>query len=205
MQIDDSTQSTRPTLTDILRIRFKGVIDPVAAFIGRLGITPNMLTLSGVVGIGVGAVLLSQGSFLIGGLIILVMAPLDALDGSLARLRGETSRFGAFVDSVSDRYAELFIFGGLMLHYLQQEDWLWAGMVYLAAAGSVQVSYVRARAESLDYEAKWGLLTRAERFVIIVPSLIFNFTQVGIALIAVLANFTALQRIYYVRRQAAGE
>ncbi len=202
MQVDDTARSEKPTLTDVLRVRFKGVIDPVAAFINRLGITPNMLTLTGLVGNIVAAVFLSQGSFLVGGLIVLLVGPLDALDGALARLRGEPSRFGAFVDSVTDRYSELFIFGGLMLHYLQHSDWLWAGVVYAAAAGSILVSYTRARAEGVGYSAKCGLLTRAERFAILIPSLLFNFAEIGVALIAVFANFTALQRVYHVRKQA---
>ena len=202
MQIDDTARSTRPTLTDIMRKRFSGVLDPIAAFIGRLGVTPNMLTITGLVGNFVGAVFLSQGRFLTGGLIVLFMGPLDALDGALARLHGESSKFGAFVDSVTDRYSELFIFAGLMVHYLKAEDWLWAGVVYAAAAGSVLVSYARARAESLAYDARGGIFTRAERFAVLIPSLIFNFPHVGIALVAVFANFTALQRIYDVRRQA---
>ncbi len=202
MQVDDTARSEKPTLTDVLRVRSKGVIDPVAAFINRLGITPNMLTLTGLLGNIVAAVFLSQGSFLVGGLIVLLVGPLDALDGALARLRGEPSRFGAFVDSVTDRYSELFIFGGLMLHYLQHSDWLWAGVVYAAAAGSILVSYTRARAEGVGFSAKCGLLTRAERFAILIPSLVFNFAEIGVALIAVFANFTALQRIYHVREQA---
>jgi CDP-diacylglycerol--glycerol-3-phosphate 3-phosphatidyltransferase len=202
MQVDDTARTEKATFTDLLRVRFKGVLDPVAAFIHRFGITPNMLTLTGLVGNIVAAVFLSQGSFLIGGLIVLVVGPLDALDGALARLRGELSRFGAFVDSVTDRYSELFLFGGLMMYYLQQGDWLWAGVVYAAAAGSILVSYTRARAEGVGFSAKCGLLTRAERFVILIPSLIFNFTTVGVALIAIFANFTALQRIHHVRQQA---
>jgi CDP-diacylglycerol--glycerol-3-phosphate 3-phosphatidyltransferase len=202
MQVDDTARSEKPTLTDMLRVRFKGVLDPAAAFIHRFGITPNMLTLTGLAGNIVAAVFLSQGSFLVAGLIILIVGPLDALDGALARLRGEPSPFGGFVDSVTDRYSELFIFGGLMLHYLQRGEWLWAGVVYAAAAGSILVSYTRARAEGVGFSAKCGLLTRAERFIILIPSLIFNFAEIGITFIAVFANFTALQRIYHVREQA---
>lgn len=202
MQIDDSSLSEKPTFTDTMRIRFKGVLDPAVACINRLGITPNVLTLTGLVGNIVAAFFLSQGSLLIGGLIVLFVAPLDALDGALARMSGEASRFGAFVDSVTDRYSELFLFGGLMLHYLQRGDWLWAVVVYIAATGAMLVSYTRARAEGVGYSAKSGLLTRAERFVILIPSLIFNFAEIGVTLIAVFANFTALQRIYHVRIQA---
>jgi CDP-diacylglycerol--glycerol-3-phosphate 3-phosphatidyltransferase len=202
MQVDDTVRADKPTLTDVLRVRFKGVVDPAARFIGRLGITPNMLTLTGLVGNIVAAFFLSRGALLVGGLIILLVGPLDALDGALARLRDEPSPFGAFLDSVTDRYSELFIFGGLILYYVQRGDWLWTSVVYAAAAGSVLVSYTRARAEGVGFKAKYGLLTRAERFAILIPSLIFNFAEIGIALIAIFANFTALQRIYHVRQQA---
>jgi hypothetical protein len=111
MQVDDTARAEKPTLTDMLRVRFKGVVDPAARFIGRLGITPNMLTLTGLAGNIVAAFFLSRGELLVGGLIILLVGPLDALDGALARLRDEPSPFGAFLDSVTDRYSELFIFG----------------------------------------------------------------------------------------------
>ncbi len=202
MQVDDTASSDKPTLTDILRVRFKGVVNPAARFVSRFGITPNMLTLTGLVGNIVAAFFLSQGALRVGGLIILLVGPLDALDGALARLRDEPSPFGAFLDSVTDRYSELFIFGGLMLYYVQRGDWLWTSVVYVAAAGSVLVSYTRARAEGVGFSAKCGLLTRAERFVILIPSLIFNFTEIGLALIAIFAHFTALQRIYHIRQQA---
>ncbi|MCK4961997.1 MAG: CDP-alcohol phosphatidyltransferase family protein [Anaerolineales bacterium] len=202
MRVDDTTHQTRLTLTETLRKKFKGVVDPIGTFLNRLGIAPNTLTFAGLVGNLIGAMFLAQGKFLIGGLIILAMGPLDALDGTMARLRGEASVFGAFVDSVTDRYIELLIYGGLLTHYLQQADTLMSGLVFIAAAGSIMVSYVKARAETLGFEAKWGILTRAERFFVLVPSLILNHPTVGIAIVAVLANITALQRIYFVRRQA---
>ncbi len=196
-------EQDRPqTFTDMMRALFKGILDPIAAFLNRLGLTPNMLTIIGLAGNVVGAYYLMKGNMLVGGLVILVMGPIDALDGTMARLRGEPSTFGAFVDSVTDRYSELVIYLGLLLYYLQAGDWLASGLVYLAAAGSVLVSYVRARAEALDYAAKVGILTRLERYVVLVPSLVFNVPTIGVGIIALLANITALQRILYVRGQA---
>lgn len=202
MRADDTAHQTRLTLTELLRIKLKGVVDPIGAFLNRLGIAPNTLTFAGLVGNLIGAMFLAQGKFLIGGLFILAMGPLDALDGTMARLRGEASDFGAFVDSVTDRYIELLIYGGLLTHYLQQADTFMSGLVFIAAAGSILVSYVKARAETLGFEAKRGILTRTERFLVLVPSLVLNYPAIGIAIVAVLANITALQRIYIVRRQA---
>ena len=190
------------TLTDQLRKRFKHLADPIGAFLNNLGLMPNTITILGLVGNTIGAYFLMQGNMLVGGLLILAMGPVDALDGTMARLRGEPKPFGAFVDSVTDRYSELVIFLGLLLYYNQQGDAVSILGVYLAAAGSVMVSYVRARAQSLGYEAKVGILTRVERYAVLAPSLILGFPLVGIWIVAVLANITAFQRIVHVRRLA---
>lgn len=190
----------RMTLTDYLRGRLKGVLDPIALFFIKIGLTPNSMTILGLVGNTIGAYFLSQGQMLVGGLLILAMGPVDSLDGTMARLRGEATNFGAFVDSVTDRYSELVIFGGLLFHYLQLGDWLACAVIYAAAAGSVLVSYVRARGTSLGFDTKIGILTRMERFIVLAPALVFNYPMVGVWIIAILANITAVQRIIDVRR-----
>lgn len=145
--------------------------------------------------------MLALGNMTIGGLIILAMGPVDALDGTMARLRGEPSEFGAFVDSVTDRYSELVIFAGLLIFYAQQGDWTAALVTYVAAGGSVLVSYVRARAASLGYDTKVGILTRMERYLVLAPTLVLNIPLVGLWIIAILANVTAIQRIWDIRQQ----
>lgn len=193
---------SRLTLADQLRVRFKWVLDPIGTFFNRLGVKPNTMTILGLIGNAVGAVFLALGNMTIGGLIILAMGPVDALDGTMARLRGEASNFGSFVDSVTDRYSELVIFSGLLVHFLILDDWRSALGVYLAASGSVLVSFVRARGEASGYNTKIGILTRLERYLVLSPALILNIPMVGVWIIAVLANLTALQRILDVRRQA---
>jgi CDP-diacylglycerol--glycerol-3-phosphate 3-phosphatidyltransferase len=190
------------TLTDQMRLRFKGVLDPIAALLNRIGLMPNTMTILGLVGNTIGAIFLSQGEMTVGGLIILVMGPVDALDGTMARLRGMTGKFGAFVDSVTDRYSELVIFGGLLVYFTRQGDTLSALLVYAAAAGSILVSYNRARGQSLGYDTKIGILTRLERYLVLAPALVLNIPILGLWIIAVLANITAVQRILDVRRQA---
>ena len=192
----------RLTFTDQLRVLFKGILDPLAELLNRWGIHPNVLTLTGVVGTGVGALLVSQGRLSLGGLLIMLMGPIDALDGPVARVRGEPEDFGAFVDSVSDRYSELMIFAGLLWYFLQQGNWGASMLVFLAAGGSVLVSYVRARAQSLGFDAKVGILTRVERFLVIGPALLLNIPIIGVGIVAIGANITALQRVIYVRREA---
>jgi CDP-diacylglycerol--glycerol-3-phosphate 3-phosphatidyltransferase len=200
MEKVSNTTSSRKTFTDYLRLWFKWFLDPIAGFLNRLGLTPNMVTGLGLLGNIVGAIYLARGELLTGGIWIALMTPVDALDGTMARLRGESSDFGAFVDSVSDRYSELIIYGGLLYHFLRLGEPLGGLLTFGAAAGSVLVSYVKARAEGLGYEARVGLLTRAERYIVLAPSLIFNQLYVGLGIIAVFANITALQRVWHVRK-----
>jgi CDP-diacylglycerol--glycerol-3-phosphate 3-phosphatidyltransferase len=185
-----------------MRVLFKGILDPIGAFFNRLGIFPNTMTLLGLAGNVVGAVLIALGYMTIGGIVVLIMGLLDTLDGTMARLRGMPSDFGAFVDSVTDRYSELIIFGGLLYFYSQKGDWISVIAIYMAAAGSVLVSYVRARAAALGMDTKVGTLSRFERYLVLAPTLILNIPMVGVWIIAILANITALQRILDVRRQA---
>ncbi|MFN8413627.1 MAG: CDP-alcohol phosphatidyltransferase family protein [Anaerolineales bacterium] len=191
----------QPTFSDRLRILFKGLIDPVGAFLNRIGLTPNTITLLGLAGTTLGAYFLSQGNIRLGGLILFVFVLVDVLDGTMARLRGEPSDFGAFVDSVSDRYAEFITFGGLIYYYVTQNDYPGIIVTFLATAGSVLVSYVKARAEGLGFTAKVGILTRVERYLVLIPLLVFNLPFLAVTLIAILGNITAFQRILHVRAQ----
>ncbi len=200
----DTSKTVKPrSLTDWLRLRFKWFTEPLGAFAGRLGIHPNVITVTGLLGNVVGAAALAYGNISLGGLIILLMGPVDALDGATARASGQKSPFGAFVDSVTDRYSEAMIFLGLMIFYLrqpgdQEQAMVW---IFLSFVGSVMVSYVKARAEALNFDANVGWLTRVERYLILAPLLLLNLPMVALWLIAVLANVTALQRIVHVRRQ----
>ena len=202
MEKTSNTVSSRKTLTDYLRLWFKWVLDPLGRFFNSLGITPIMMTMLGLLGNMVGAYYLARGEMLTGGILVALMTPIDGLDGTMARLRGEASDWGAYVDSVSDRYSELIIYGGLLYYFLDVGEPLGGMLTFAAAAGSVLVSYVKARAEGLGYEAKVGLLTRAERYIVLAPSLIFNQLYLGLGILAVFANLTALQRIWYVRKFA---
>ena len=200
--LEDSHSTDPVTLTDRLRAWFKWVLDPVGKFLLGLGLTPNTMTGLGLAGNFLGAYFLSQGRMSLGGWLVLVMTPIDALDGTMARLRGDPSDFGAFVDSVSDRYAELAILGGLLYFYALQADAHGTILAFLAASGSVLVSYVKARGESVGYNAKVGLLTRVERYLVLAPLLVLNQPMLALWLLAIFGNFTALQRIWYIRRQA---
>jgi CDP-diacylglycerol--glycerol-3-phosphate 3-phosphatidyltransferase len=197
--------AARPaTFTDRLRGRFKGVLDAVGGFFTRLGFSPNTVTLLGLAGSTAGAVLLAFGLIPLGGLVILLSGATDAIDGTMARLQGKVTRFGAFLDSTCDRYAELFLFGALGLHFAADGNPLGVGLAFAAAIGSVMVSYTKARAEALGFECKVGLLTRVERYLVICPLLILNLPLWAAGIVAVLGNFTALQRMAHVYRRSGG-
>jgi CDP-diacylglycerol---glycerol-3-phosphate 3-phosphatidyltransferase len=188
-----------------MRQIFRGLLDTIGGSLNQLGLMPNTMTLLGLVGNTIGAFLIARGNMFWGGMIILLMGPVDALDGTMARLRGMDGHFGAFVDSVTDRYSELVIFSGLLYYYVEQGNEIATLLVFSAAAGSVLVSYVRARGQSLGWDTKTGLLTRLERYLVLVPALLINRPGLGLWIIAIFANITAIQRIIDVRKQAKKE
>jgi len=196
------TEQKKMTFSDKMRGWFRWYYNPIATFLNRLGIRPNTVTLIGLAGTVGCAVLIALGHMTWAGILLLIMGPVDAMDGALARLRNEASDWGAFVDSVTDRYAELVLFLGFLIYYMLHANATGVLLAYLAAAGSVLVSYVKARADASKLDANIGLLTRVERYLVLIPGLIFNLPMVVLVIIAIFANFTALQRILRVRRDA---
>ena len=202
---EKAKEKKRVTVEIFFRTTFKGILDAMGAYLNKLGIKPNTVTIFGLAGNFIGAVLLAMGYITAGGIVVFLMGPIDALDGTMARLRGESTSFGGFVDSVTDRYSELIILLGLLIYFLGIENSLACLLVYLAASGSVLVSYVKARAEGVGYSAKVGFLSRLERYLVLAPALIIGNTvvvMVALAIIAFFANLTALQRVFFVRQQA---
>ncbi len=199
---EESKEKTAWTFESFLRKTFKGILDAIAGFFLKLGLTANMVTLSGLILSGGVAVLIGTGHITWAGLLMAISAPMDALDGSMARLKGTVTPFGAFLDSVVDRFAELIILGGLLFYYLQANNNLACLLVFIAAGGSVMVSYTKARAESLGFGAKVGIMTRVERMIVLAAGLIFNVAIVAVWILAVMTLFTAVQRILFVKKQA---
>ena len=202
MPMTPNQEFENKTFSDLLRQIFKGVLEGISKFFIKLGIRPNMITGAGLFGNLIAGILIAQGFLLWGGLLALVVGPFDALDGTMARLLNESSRYGAFVDSVTDRYSEIVLYGGLLIFFIQTGSWQDALLVFLAVIGSIMVSYIRARAESLDFSAKVGLLTRAERYLVLIPGIIIGYPRISLWILAVLTNFTAIQRFWFVRKQA---
>ena len=169
-----------------------------------LRLTPNSLTVVGLLICAGSAVLVALGYLIPGGVLLLLASGFDILDGALARVTGSEYRYGAFLDSTTDRYAEAFTYIGLLYYFLfSQHDTMEPMLVIFALTGSLLVSYVRARAQSLGFDADGGLLQRPERVVITVIGLIVMPLLVwALWIVAVLANVTAVQRIWEVWQQS---
>jgi CDP-diacylglycerol--glycerol-3-phosphate 3-phosphatidyltransferase len=200
-------EQKKKSFSDNMRVWFRWYYHPIAEFLNRIGIRPNTVTIIGLAGTMGVAVLIAFGHMTWAGLLLLVMGPVDAMDGALARLRNEASAWGAFVDAVTDRYSELFLFLGFLIYFISQMNVAGILLAYLAAAGSVLVSYVKARAEASKLDANVGMLTRVERYLVLIPGLVFSglyppLVLIALFIIAIFANLTALQRIFRVRRDA---
>ena len=201
----NETKTGKNDFETFLRRIFQKPLDWLAGRFLRLGLIPNHITLLGLIGNIGAATLIIYGYLQWGGLLAALMAPLDAVDGAMARLQGKTSRFGAFFDSVTDRYDELILLGALIIYFFNQSDRLGVVLTFLATMGSVLVSYTRARAEGLDLKANVGVLTRIERSFVLIIGLLIGRPIFSVGIIAVLANITAVQRIAWVWKQTNAE
>jgi len=133
----------------------------------------------------------------VGGVIALVGAIFDMLDGRVARARGRGTKFGAFLDSTMDRYSDMLLYMGLLILYARLERTGLMVLVWVAAFGSFMTSYARARAESLIPRCPVGLMERPERIVLVIAGAVLNKMVAVLWIIAILSNVTAIQRIVY--------
>ncbi len=182
-------------VTNLARTLSARFIEPVARLLGSLGLTPNAVTVLGFFLTLVVAGVLASGQLLLAGILLIFTLAFDAVDGALARVTGQTTRFGAFLDSTLDRWAEVVLFVAIAWVLLQSNDQLGVMLAIVSLGMSLLVSYTRARAEGIGLQCKEGLLTRFERLVILIAGLLFAQLTWALALIAVLAGFTAIQRI----------
>ncbi len=169
--------------------------------LARLGVTPNTLTVIGLLLSIVTAVVIAQGSLFAGGLLVLFAGIFDMFDGAMARVRNIASTFGAFFDSTLDRYS------GPGLHdaiwpFAYEQLWMITA-IYIAVVGSLMVSYTKARAEGLGLECKTGLLARPERVIILALGLLSGLGIWAVTLLAIFSQITAVERIIYVWRITA--
>jgi CDP-diacylglycerol--glycerol-3-phosphate 3-phosphatidyltransferase len=187
--------------TEWVRTQIRDRMGELGRTLHRLGVHPDMITLLGLVIVAIASVVIASGQFQLGGIILVAGLPLDAVDGAVARAMGRKGNFGGVLDSTLDRYADAFIFGGLSYYFAVQDQFTTMLLCLAALAGSFVVSYVRARAGEAGLSVKVGLLDRFVRVIIIIAVLLVpQLTIIGLWVLAIGANFTALQRIWYVYR-----
>lgn len=189
-------------ISNLVKDPVRAGMDKVGRAIARTGLTPNIATVVGLLINSAVAVVLATGRFGLGGLLLLVAAPFDMLDGALARATGKQSAFGAFLDSTLDRYSEVILFFGILWHVMhdatrQTERAL---LIFVCVTGSLLVSYARARAEALGYDNEVGFLARPERIVGLGAFLLLGWTDAILWILAIMTHITAIQRIVHVWR-----
>ena len=178
----------------------------VGAALGRLGFTPNILTIVGFLLNCVVAIIIAAGYAKIGGVLLIFSSGFDVLDGAVARATGQTSKFGGFFDSTVDRYSEIVVYFGVAYYLLGTDDWKTGSLLVLAAAtGALMVSYTRARAESSGWNAEVGILARPERVVVLSLGLLFGKPIWSLWILAILTHLTAVMRMAHVWRLATVE
>ncbi len=172
---------------------FEEKISPVIDILHKANITPNFLTFSGLLFIIIGSYFLFLQKFITAGILILLGNLCDALDGVLARKYNRSTKFGAFFDSVVDRFSDFFPFMAIALIF--RENILMLSLTLAAIMFSFMVSYTRARAEGLGIECKVGIFERAERSILLIVSIFTGYIEIAVIIIALGSAITAFQRI----------
>ena len=196
-------EKQKKTFSDYCRIWFKGFGDTCAASLLKIGLTANMVTIIGCIGHIIPCLLAFHGRFFWAGFLLGVFSILDFIDGSMARMStgGTGTKFGAVLDSTTDRYAEFLIFGGVLLYNAARGSTLWVAVCVAAMMGSFLVPYTRAKGEIYGLNMRLGIMSRLERYLVLGISLMIGYPNIGMVIIAVLGNITALQRLLYMKKE----
>ena len=189
-------------ISDRLKDGFISSLDPLVKLATRLHIHPNTFTTVSLLLSCAAAYAMATGSLRLSAVLFLLSGLCDAIDGKLARYTGKETRFGALYDSSLDRYSEVVFFLGMALYFIRSGYYLTSGAIAAGLGGSMMVSYVKARAEGLGFKCNVGILQRAERILILgIGAFIHLYALViGILIVAILSNITAVQRIIHVWR-----
>jgi len=182
--------------------RVRTRISIVGRIVAKTNLSPNAITVIGLALNLVVAAVISTGNLLLGGALLLVAGAFDVVDGAVARATNQVSRFGSFFDSTMDRYADAVILGGVLLYFIEDDAGSWPIMlVFITLVGSLMISYTRSKAESLGIRGDVGFAQRAERVIILAAGLMLGYPVWAVGVLAILTQFTVLQRIFHVWRE----
>jgi CDP-diacylglycerol--glycerol-3-phosphate 3-phosphatidyltransferase len=190
-----------PSITGRIGAGGKRIVDSIVNLLANLRVHPNILTLIGLVINIFAMVLFAKGIFVWAALVILFAGIFDIVDGEVARRTKRVTKFGAFFDSVIDRYSDLLLLLGLIIWYAKINRVFYVGLTGLVLIGSVLTSYTRARAESLIPACKVGFLERPERIVLLIIGGLTDRMPAVLWVMAILSNWTVSQRIWYTWRE----
>jgi len=190
------------TITGQLGAGGKWIVDSIVEGLARLRVHPNILTFIGLVINIVAALMFARGLFFWAGLVVLFAGIFDIVDGEVARRTKTVTKFGAFFDSVIDRYSDLLLLLGILIWYAKLDRINYVWLTGLVIIGAVMTSYTRARAESLIPQCKVGFLERPERIVLLIIGSLANRMAAVLWAMAVLSNWTVAQRIWYTWQEA---
>lgn len=185
------------TFTGAIGTGGKWLLDRIVGTLAATGINPNLLTFLGLLVNFAAAATFAVGHFRTGAIIIFFAGFLDMLDGQVARRQNRVTAFGAFYDSTLDRYADMALYMGLLVYYSVSGRTPYVVLAAVATAGSVMVSYARARAESLIPLCKVGFMERPERMVLLILGGLFNHMAQALWVIAVVSTITVIHRIFF--------
>jgi CDP-diacylglycerol--glycerol-3-phosphate 3-phosphatidyltransferase len=185
------------TFTGAIGTGSKWLLDRIVGVLAATGVNPNFLTFLGLVVNFIAAANFALGHFRIGAFIIFFAGFLDILDGQVARRQNRVTAFGAFYDSTLDRYADMALYMGLLVYYSVSGRTPYVVLAAVATAGSVMVSYARARAESLIPLCKVGFMERPERLVLLIIGGVTNRMGAVLWVIAVVSTITVIDRIVF--------
>ena len=182
------------------------VLDPIGVLLSRIGVTANALTATGIVIAGIGSVFIGQGRLFLGFIFLILTGLPDALDGAVAKASGTSSVRGAFLDSVSDRVTDILLFCGIAWYLASNEPGRIMMLPVAVMGAAMLISYQRAKAESLGFDAKGGIMERAERFIVLALGLLISNILIPVLwVMLILTLTTAIQRFIKVWKQATSQ
>ena len=193
-------------ISEWLRPLIRKYVLLIGQAVARTGVSPNALTVVGVLLNGIVAAIIAAGELRLGGVLLLLASAFDMLDGAVARAKGTVSKLGGFLDSTFDRYSEVVVYVGVLVYLLGTDDAdLGAVLVLLSATGALLISYARARAEAAGYSATVGFAARTERVILLALALVIARPLWALWVLAIVTHLTALVRIVHVWRTALRE
>ena len=198
------------SLSEVRHMAAERSTAPLVRVICLTRLTPNILTLMGFLVSVAAAVMIAKAWLLLGGGLVLLSGAFDLLDGPLARATGQSTKFGAILDSTCDRLGEAAVLLGLLVLYLDRNSAWEPVLIYITFVCSVLVSYVKARAEGLGIKCEVGIFTRAERVIVLALGLLIGHwmdkaVPIALGILAALALVTVMQRLIYIRYKTGGE